>query len=189
MKFAAASAVFFSLAGLVASATIAKRNCPQAARFGALSAFPVTVSPGDSITVSVNLNCPIEQFGIIPQFLDYTIEVPEASNNGHEQPIVLARRTFNFFGIIPQFLDYTIEVPEASNNGHEQPIVLARRTFNFVPGTIQPTDEFTTQVPHAPFFAGAAYNIVLNMVYPINGTDGSTVLVEGGVSFPITINA
>ncbi|PPQ79217.1 hypothetical protein CVT25_002823 [Psilocybe cyanescens] len=154
MKFAATSAVFFSLASLVASATIAKRNCPQAARFGALSAFPVTVSPGDSITVSVNLNCAIEQFGIIPQFLDYTIEVPEASNNGHEQPIVLARRT-----------------------------------FNFVPGTIQPTDEFTTQVPHAPFFAGAPYNIVLNMVYPINGTDGSTVLVEGGVSFPITINA
>ncbi|PPQ78689.1 hypothetical protein CVT25_010710 [Psilocybe cyanescens] len=153
MKFAT-SAVFFSFAGLAASASITRRNCVEAARFGALSAFPVTVSPGDTINISVNLNCAVEQFGIVPQFLDYTLEVPEASNNGSEQPIVLARRT-----------------------------------FNISPGTNQPSDSFSTQVPRGFFVAGAPYNVVLNMVYPISGTDGSTVLVKGSTSIPININA
>jgi len=35
----------------------------------------------------------VQNFGINAQFLDYTIEVPAASNNGHEQPIVLARHS------------------------------------------------------------------------------------------------
>ncbi|KAH9482097.1 hypothetical protein JR316_0004192 [Psilocybe cubensis] len=154
MRFFAISAAFLSLSGIVASATIEKRNCPEAARFGTLSVFPLTASAGDDISVSLSLNCPTMQFGIVPQFLDYTLEVPEASNNGNEQPIVLTRRT-----------------------------------YTFVPGTIQPMDDFTVQIPHGPFVAGAPYNIVLNMVYPIDGTDGSSVLVETKLSVPITINA
>jgi len=35
----------------------------------------------------------VQNFGINAQFLDYTLVVPEGQNNGHEQPIVLARHS------------------------------------------------------------------------------------------------
>ncbi|KAG6910821.1 hypothetical protein DXG01_007136 [Tephrocybe rancida] len=93
MKFAI-STVLISLAGLVASNPVPRQSCPQASRFGLIGVSPTTVNPGDDITVTVDLNCAIKTFGIIPKYLDYTIEVPAAVNNGHEPPIVLARRDF-----------------------------------------------------------------------------------------------
>ncbi|KAH9479335.1 hypothetical protein JR316_0007925 [Psilocybe cubensis] len=151
MKFTA-SAVFFSLASLVASASISKRNCVPAAKFGALSAFPSMISPGETLNIAVNFNCGA-QFGVSPQFLEYTLEVPENVNNG------------------------------------EQPILLAQRPFSIAPGTIQPSDNFALPLPHAFYTPGATYNLVLNVVYPTNGTDGSTVLLKGSTSVPMSISS
>ncbi|KAG6864173.1 hypothetical protein C0991_011876 [Blastosporella zonata] len=93
MKFAIA-ATLLSFVGLVASTAVPRQDCPQASRFGGMSVSPTTVNPGDEITVTVDLTCAVNHFGIIPKYLDYTIEVPSASNNGHEPPIVIARREF-----------------------------------------------------------------------------------------------
>ncbi|KAG6910818.1 hypothetical protein DXG01_007133 [Tephrocybe rancida] len=149
MKFTLSAAIL-SLAGLVASTSVPRQSCPQASRFGLLSVSPTTVKPGDNITVTVDLNCGITNFGIVPKHLDYTIEVPAASNNGHEPPIVLARRDF---------------VAGGAN-----------------------TDVFTVKVPFAFYFAGAPYEVALRNTYPIQGTDGSEVLIQGGVLAGLTIN-
>lgn len=45
-----------------------------------------------NININVDLTCAITNFDIVPKFLDYTIEVFAPSNNGHEPPILLARR-------------------------------------------------------------------------------------------------
>ncbi|KAG6909426.1 hypothetical protein DXG01_000579 [Tephrocybe rancida] len=92
MKFSISTIVLY-LAAVVASTQVRRQFCPQASRFGVISVSPTTVSPGDDITVTVDLNCAVNSFGIVPAFLDYTIEVPAAVNNGFEAPIVLARRT------------------------------------------------------------------------------------------------
>ncbi|KAF8064865.1 hypothetical protein FPV67DRAFT_158324 [Lyophyllum atratum] len=150
MKFAI-SATIASLAGLVASTGIPRQSCPQASRFGVLTVTPSgAFNPGDNINIHVDFSCGINTFGIVPKYLDYTIEVPAASNNGHEPPIVLARRVY-----------------------------LAGAE----------SDIFTTQIPHAFYFAGATTNLVFTNTYAIAGTDGSEVLVQGGVSAGITINA
>ncbi|PPQ87906.1 hypothetical protein CVT25_001248 [Psilocybe cyanescens] len=149
MKFAI-SAALLSLTGVVSATSIASRQgCPQASRFGNIIVSPTTVSAGDSINISVDLTCGVKNFGIVPQFLDYSIEVPAASNNGFQQPIILARRA----------------IPAGSLS-----------------------DSFTTTIPHGFFVANSNYNIVLSNIYNINGTDGSPVLVRGGVLEPITIN-
>ncbi|KAJ6616107.1 hypothetical protein B0H10DRAFT_1800072 [Mycena sp. CBHHK59/15] len=82
--------------------------CPEAARFGALSVTPSTAAPGDSITVNVNMACS-QQLGYMPTYMDYYIEVL-ANNNGHEAPILLARRTYDASqGLTDTF---TTQVPE-----------------------------------------------------------------------------
>ncbi|KAF8956698.1 hypothetical protein BDZ97DRAFT_1671087 [Flammula alnicola] len=151
MKFAITTALF-SLAGIVASANVPRQACSEAVRFGVLSVSPsnTTFNAGDNISINVDLTCAI-----------------------------------NFFNIVPKFLDYSIIVPSSLNNGHEPPIVLARRTLQ----TGATSDSFTTEIPHAFFFAGAAYQVSFTNTYPINGTDGSQVLIQGGLSQAITINA
>ncbi|KAJ7590237.1 hypothetical protein C8J56DRAFT_888409 [Mycena floridula] len=93
MKF---SSVFAALTGLaVVSATpSARRACPQASRFGDLTVAPTDLTVGSSFTIHVDLSCAINNFNIVPAFLDYSLVVPSSVNNGHEPPIVLARRTF-----------------------------------------------------------------------------------------------
>ncbi|KAG6845461.1 hypothetical protein H0H87_008821 [Tephrocybe sp. NHM501043] len=142
MKFTL-SAALLSFASIAASSSIRlPRSCPEASRFGDLTVSPTTVSPGDSITVNVDLECAINSFGHVPKYLDYTLEVPASSNNGYEVPVVLARREFT-----------------------------AGAT----------SDTFTVQVPFASYFAGGAYGVHLRNTYSTQGTDGSEVLIEGGV--------
>ncbi|KAF9553530.1 hypothetical protein CPC08DRAFT_713690 [Agrocybe pediades] len=149
MKFALSTAII-ALAGFASASIVERQSCPQATRFGVVTVSPTTVSPGDTITINVDLHCAVQNFGIQAQFLDYTIEVPSSANNGHEPPIVLARH-------------------------------------NIAAGAL--SDSLTTTIPHAFFFAGAPYNIVVTNGFPSAGTDGSPVVTEGGVLTPITINA
>jgi len=44
-----------------------------------------------TINVKVDLTCGVQNFGLIPQFLDYSLEVLPPNNNGFENPIILAR--------------------------------------------------------------------------------------------------
>ncbi|KAJ6529077.1 hypothetical protein DFH09DRAFT_1371126 [Mycena vulgaris] len=69
------------------------QQCPEASRFGVVNVVPTTLAPGDAFTVNVDLTC-TAAFGHIPTYLDYFIEVV-TGNNGHEPPILLARRTFD----------------------------------------------------------------------------------------------
>ena len=46
-----------------------------------------------SFTVHADFTCSL-YFGIVPEYIDYYIEVP-TNNNGHEPPILLARREFH----------------------------------------------------------------------------------------------
>ncbi|KAF8803088.1 hypothetical protein BYT27DRAFT_7145369 [Phlegmacium glaucopus] len=152
MKFAIFTTLLFAT-GLSSASLLPRQSCPQATRFGVMTVTnpsgATSYNPGDSIHIKVDFTCAINTFGIVPEFIDFTIEVPPASNNGHEAPIVLARRT-----------------------------LAAGAT----------SDEFTTQIPHAFFFAGAPYNVVLTDTYPTQGTDGSQVFLQSGVEEPITIN-
>ncbi|KAJ7286792.1 hypothetical protein C8J57DRAFT_1282053 [Mycena rebaudengoi] len=82
-----------SLVGLATFASAQAGFCPEALRFGTFQVSPSTLAPGDSLTVTANLTCAIAK-GNTPTFLDYYIEVL-ANNNGHEPPILLARRTYD----------------------------------------------------------------------------------------------
>ncbi|PBK87828.1 hypothetical protein ARMGADRAFT_1016415 [Armillaria gallica] len=95
----------------------------------------------------------------------------------------------NYFGIIPRYIDFYIEVP-SGNNGYEPPILLARRDFGVPAPPLSPAFTFTGQFPHYSFTEGAAYDIATNIIYPVNGTDGSEVLIQGGVTYlPITVTS
>ncbi|KZT23127.1 hypothetical protein NEOLEDRAFT_1149577 [Neolentinus lepideus HHB14362 ss-1] len=86
MKFfvAAVASSLFALA--TAAAT-----CPEAARFGHFSVEPASFASGDSVTVNADFTC-ANQLGYAPTYTDYYLEVPSDSNNGHEPPVLLARR-------------------------------------------------------------------------------------------------
>ncbi|KAK0452083.1 uncharacterized protein EV420DRAFT_691202 [Desarmillaria tabescens] len=87
----------------------------------------------------------------------------------------------NYFGIVPRYTDFYIEVP-SGNNGHEPPILVDRREFSLPAPPLSPALTFTAQFPYYPgLFEGAAYALALHTTYPINGTDGSEILVQGGV--------
>ncbi|PPQ91578.1 hypothetical protein CVT25_012649 [Psilocybe cyanescens] len=150
MKFTI-STILLAIAGFVASANIPAIVCSEADRFGVISISPSgkPFNAGDNISIHIDFTCAITHSGIVPKFLDYTIEVPAPLNNGFEPTISLARRTLS-------------------------------------PGAT--VDSFTTKIPHEFFTAGAPYSVVLTDTYPINGTDGSEVLREGGVLASITIN-
>jgi hypothetical protein len=49
------------------------------------------------------------------------------------------------------------------------------------------TDSAVLQIPHGFFFAGAQYAVVMDIIFPINGTDGSQVLTSGGVEIPVDL--
>ncbi|KAJ7133461.1 hypothetical protein C8R44DRAFT_611748 [Mycena epipterygia] len=80
-------------APLVLLASLASAQCSEASRFGNLQVSPTTLAPGDSFTVVGNFTCSAV-LGFTPTFLDYFIQVP-VGNNGHEAPILVARRTYN----------------------------------------------------------------------------------------------
>ncbi|KAG6821788.1 hypothetical protein H0H92_000826 [Tricholoma furcatifolium] len=86
------TAALLSLINLAASTAISRQSCSEAERFGVLTISPTEVSAGD----------------IAPVYLDYTIEVPEASNNGHEPNMLLARRTYDSSSTVDEF---TVEIP------------------------------------------------------------------------------
>ncbi|KAH7884313.1 hypothetical protein F5I97DRAFT_1888610 [Phlebopus sp. FC_14] len=88
----------------------------------------------------------------------------------------------NYFGIIPQYTDYYLEVV-TNNNGYEPPILLARRTLP--QGAT--SDSFTVEVPDAYYFANTTYTGVLDVTYPVNGTNGTPYSVVGGVYFNVNL--
>jgi len=92
----------------------------------------------------------------------------------------------DWFGIIPTFQDFYIEVP-TGNNGFEPNILLARRNYTNDPST-PPMETFTTSLPHYPYIAGPQYVVMLTITYPVPGTDGSPVLIQGGIEFGVDIN-
>ncbi|KAK0215501.1 hypothetical protein IW262DRAFT_1400671 [Armillaria fumosa] len=94
-----------------------------------------------------------------------------------------------YFGIIPRYTDFYIEVPEPYNNGYEPAILLARRDYTLPAPPLSPTFNFTAQLPHYPYTEGASYTIFLSTTYPINGTDGSEVLIQGGVYTVVNITS
>lgn len=100
------------LAAAVSAASVhtARQSCPEASRFGGFSVSPTTVSPGDTVTISADFTCSFT-FGIIPAFTDYYIEVP-VNNNGHEPPILLARRQPNVTVSSPTD-EFTVKIPFA----------------------------------------------------------------------------
>ncbi|KAG6846161.1 hypothetical protein H0H93_015672, partial [Arthromyces matolae] len=117
MKFAIPAAIL-SLAGLVAS-TVVPRSCAQAQRFGDLTISPSTVNPGDELSINVDFNCAVSSFGIVPVYMDYSISVPAAVNNGHEPNIVLARHNWTSGSTSD---DFTVQIPYANyfaNAGYE----------------------------------------------------------------------
>lgn len=127
-------------------------QCPEASRFGDLIVSPSNLQPGDWFTVHTDFTCAVSaEFDIVPKFLDYYIEVPGQLNNGHEQPILLARRKFH-------------------HNRNTPPI-----------------DTFNVQLPFAFYFAGAAYEVNLAITYPVNGSNGKPVFIQGGSQFPVNI--
>jgi len=87
-----------SLAAL-AFAPAATAACAEASRFGELEVVPSTLAQGDWFTVHVDLTC-AAVLGYLPTYMDYYIEVL-SNNNGHEAPIVLARRTYNPASVAP----------------------------------------------------------------------------------------
>ncbi|KIJ63059.1 hypothetical protein HYDPIDRAFT_168656 [Hydnomerulius pinastri MD-312] len=96
------------MAALVSAAPKARLTCAEASRFGDLIISPSTVSPGDTLTVKADFTCAIDYFGIIPEYIDYYIEVP-VNNSGYEPNILLARRTLPS-GTADEF---TVTVPYA----------------------------------------------------------------------------
>ncbi|KAG0695593.1 hypothetical protein DFH29DRAFT_263904 [Suillus ampliporus] len=108
LSFSTAIATFVAV---LAVATPAAASCAEADRFGDITVNPSTLSPGDTFTVTANFTC-AAQFDIFPQFTDYYIEVP-VNNNGHEPPILLARRTLNASSPTPLLDEFTTQLPFA----------------------------------------------------------------------------
>lgn len=106
------STALATLAAVFAAATpAAALFCAEASRFGTVSVSPTLLSPGDTFTISANFTC-AAQYGINPQYTDYYIEVP-VNNNGHEPPILLARRTLDPNSATPLFDQFTLQLPYA----------------------------------------------------------------------------
>ncbi|EPQ52567.1 hypothetical protein GLOTRDRAFT_95456 [Gloeophyllum trabeum ATCC 11539] len=92
------------------------------------------------------------------------------------------RCAVEYYGHIPKYTDYYIEVP-TNNNGNEPPILLARRE----PAAGATSDSFTVQIPHAYYFKDANYDIVMDVTFASNGTDGSPYYSVGGVEAGVII--
>ncbi|KAK0204290.1 hypothetical protein DFS33DRAFT_1261008 [Desarmillaria ectypa] len=95
----------------------------------------------------------------------------------------------NYFRIIPRYTDFYIEVP-SGNNGHEPPILVDRREFTLPAPPLSPALTFTAQFPYFPgLFEGAQYTLSLHTTYPINGTDGKEILIQGEVYESINVTS
>lgn len=102
------STALATLAAVFAAATpTAALFCAEASRFGNVIVSPTLLSPGDTFTITANFTC-AAQLGVHPQYTDYYIEVP-VNNNGHEPPILLARRTLDPNS--PLFDQFTVQLP------------------------------------------------------------------------------
>jgi len=137
---------------------------------------------------------------IAPALVGAQVSCPEASRFGVVQvsPTTLAPGdnftvTTNFtcsftptYNIFPKFVDYYIEVP-VNNNGHEPNILLARTTF--AGNASFPVVTINATVPFSFYFPNTTYNVVTNVIYPVNGTDaaGTPYLLVGGVEIPINL--
>jgi len=104
--------VFLLLAAVVSARVhSARQSCSEADRFGEVSITPDTVVPGDIVTIIADFTCSFS-FGIVPNFTDYYIEVP-VNNNGHEPPILLARRQPTVSAASPTD-QFTVQIPFAN---------------------------------------------------------------------------
>ncbi|KAG1743426.1 hypothetical protein EDB19DRAFT_561075 [Suillus lakei] len=123
------STIIATLAAVFAVATpAAAQFCSEATRFGVVSVSPTTLSPGDTFTVTANFTCAV-QYGIQPQYTDYYVEVP-VNNNGHEPPVLLARRTLNASSATPLFDQFTTQLPYAySFNFNASYVVMLETTY------------------------------------------------------------
>ncbi|KAG2035239.1 hypothetical protein BDR03DRAFT_537159 [Suillus americanus] len=111
MQLSFSTAIATLAAVLAVAAPAAAQFCSEATRFGVVIVSPTTLSPGDTFTVTANFTC-AAQYGVDPQYTDYYIEVP-VNNNGHEPPILLARRTLNASSETPLFDQFTTQLPYA----------------------------------------------------------------------------
>ncbi|KAK7688294.1 hypothetical protein QCA50_008665 [Cerrena zonata] len=94
MKFFGAALLtsLFAMASLAAPEP-RQTFCAEAARFGVMQVVPSDLVPGSSYTLHTDFECGISK-GYMPKYLDYYLEVPAAVNNGHQAPILIARREF-----------------------------------------------------------------------------------------------
>ena len=83
-----------------------------------------------------------------------------------------------YFGQPPTFTDYVLQVT-ANGNGHQAPILVTRRTPQVT--AAQPSDTFTFTVPFGYYLATASYALTTVVTFPVNGTNGTPVLQQGGV--------
>ncbi|KAF4616083.1 hypothetical protein D9613_011220 [Agrocybe pediades] len=86
------STAFISLVAFAASGGNAL-ICNEALRFGNATVTPANPNVGSTINILVDFRCAVQHSGNVPQFVDYTLEVLPADNNGFESPIILARHT------------------------------------------------------------------------------------------------
>ncbi|KAI9570587.1 hypothetical protein HD554DRAFT_357160 [Boletus coccyginus] len=119
------AAIVASAAALVWAAPQPRQSCAEATQFGVLTVSPTTVAAGDTLTVNADFNCAINTFGIIPEYTDYYIEVP-VNNNGHEPPILLARRTLASGSTSDSF---TVQVPYAYYFTNASYVVMLDTTY------------------------------------------------------------
>ncbi|PBK88142.1 hypothetical protein ARMGADRAFT_1084780 [Armillaria gallica] len=97
--------------------------------------------------------------------------------------------TVEYFSIIWHYTNFWIKVP-SDNNGHEPVILLACQDFTMPVPPLSLALTFTMQFPHNPlYFEGASYVVALNTIYPINGMDGSEVLIQSGAYAGINITS
>lgn len=122
-----------------------------------------------TMTIAADFTCCFS-FGIQPTFTDYYIEVP-VNNNGHEPPILLARRQPNITMSSPTD-QFTVEVS----------------LFHISRRSSLQLCFFFFQIPFAPYVAGAGYSVVLDNTFSSNGTNGTPFLEVGGIEAGITIN-
>ncbi|KAG2149084.1 uncharacterized protein EDB93DRAFT_1143569 [Suillus bovinus] len=112
MQLSFSTAIATLAAVFAVAAPAAAQFCSEATRFGVVNVSPTTLSPGDTFTVTANFTCSA-QYGINPQYIDYYIEVP-VNNNGHEPPILLARRTLDASSATPLLDQFTTQLPYAT---------------------------------------------------------------------------
>ncbi|KAF4610739.1 hypothetical protein D9613_007354 [Agrocybe pediades] len=69
--------------------------CSEAVRFGEATVTPANPKVGDTLNIQVDFTCAVQNSGNVPLFVDYTLEVLPANNNGFESPIILGRHTLS----------------------------------------------------------------------------------------------